>query len=29
MINFDIVIKEETKEHNQIGQKFMIINTEY
>ena len=29
MINFDDVIKEETKEHNPNWQKFLIILTEF
>ena len=29
MINFGDVTKENTKEHNPIGHKFLIIPTEY
>ena len=29
MINFDDVTKENIKEHNQNGNKFLIIHTEY
>ena len=29
MVNFDDVVKKETKNLIQIGQKFLIIHTEY